>query len=472
MASVEATDATHVVLHSKQPTSLYAGNYLYTFLLPQHIWDNLPQGMRPKQFENVPAVGSGPYTIAEYKTGQYVRLEKNPEWNGPQPAIDEIIVQYYKSEDAMAEALKAGEIDFAYFTSANIFNSVKSAPNVGTMVGAVPSFDEIGMNSGSSYQPKTASYTPHGDGHPALTDVKVRQAIRMAISSKELSDKVFLGYAQPGDTIVPPISVAGMRWAPTGDQVLAWSIDAANKLLEDAGYKDCDNDGVREMPGCKQPSLDFRYFVRTSDQTTVDAAPFVQKWLEQIGIKANVEAMSSGRLGDIINAGEYDLFDWGWYPDPDPDSQLSYFTCDQRPPDGHSYGNNDGYFCNAEYDKMYQQQHTELDPQKRIEIIHQMQQLYYEQSPYAVKWYSPLLQGYRTDTFTGYVPQPQPQGDLLDGYTYKGMLSIRPIGAGGTGSHTTGISPAVWLGIILGLIIVIAGIVLARRSRSSDEDVA
>ena len=38
------------------------------------------------------------------------------------------------------------------------------------------------------------------------------------------------------------------------------------------------------------------------------------------GIQANVEPVTSGRLGDIINAGEYDLFSWGWIPDPDPDS--------------------------------------------------------------------------------------------------------------------------------------------------------
>src|SRR5438094_105878 len=86
------------------------------------------------------------------------------------------------------------------------------------------------------------------------------------------------------------------------------------------------------MPNGGRP-LEFRYYVQTNDQNTVKTAPFIQDWLKQIGIKTDVTAMTSGRLGDEINAGTYDLFHWGWLPDPDPDSQLSYFTCDQRPGD-------------------------------------------------------------------------------------------------------------------------------------------
>ena len=114
------------------------------------------------------------------------------------------------------------------------------------------------------------------------------------------------------------------------------------------------------MPNGGRP-LEFRYYVQTNDQNTVKTAPFIQDWLKQIGIKTDVTAMTSGRLGDEINAGTYDLFHWGWLPDPDPDSQLSYFTCDQRPPDGQTYGNNDSYFCNKTYDRLFQEQRTTLD---------------------------------------------------------------------------------------------------------------
>ena len=184
----------------------------------------------------------------------------------------------------------------------------------------------------------------------------------------------------------------GSRWEPTGDEVLAWDIPAANQLLEDAGYADTDGDGVREMPpGSLDPGrpLEFRYYVRTNEQTTVDAAPFISEWLGQIGIEAEVIAVTSGRLGDIINEGTYDMFAWGWYPDPDPDAVLSWMKCDQRPPDGSTYGNNDSYHCDPEYDQMYLDQQQALDVNDRWEIVHEMPKRFYEDATYSILWIDP-----------------------------------------------------------------------------------
>ncbi len=328
---VRLIDDTHIQFDTLGPTSLYSGDipYMYFYILPKHVFEEIEKGncpddadpCTPKGYENVPSVGSGPFTIAEYKIGQFVRMERNPEWTGPDPHVDEIIYRFYKNDDALAQGLEQGELDFAYIDTPNTFNSLKDQPNIGTMVGKIPSFSEIGLNTGSAYQEADGYFTPHGDGHPALTDVTVRRAIRMAINSEELVDKVLLGYGSPGDSIVTPVTLPGSKWTPTGDEKLAWDIPGANQLLEDAGYVDTDGDGVREMPpGSLDPGrpLEFRYYVRTNEQTSVDAAPFVSEWLGQIGIKADVIAVTSGRLGDIINEGTYDMYSWGWYPDPDP----------------------------------------------------------------------------------------------------------------------------------------------------------
>lgn len=465
---VVATDATHITFHTKQPTGLYSGKvpYMYDYILPEHVFSKIE---KPKQFENVPNVGSGPFIISEYKVGEYVKMVRNPEWTGPQPHVDELIYRIYKNEDALSGALKTGEVDFAYFSSANIFKSLQGQPKIATMAGTIPSFQEIGMNTGSSFEPQTSTYTPHGDGHPALQDVTVRRAIRMAIDSQTLVDKVLLGYGLPGNTIIPPVSVAGARWNPTGSDLISWDIPGANKLLEDAGYKDCNGDGVREMPGCGQ-SLEFRYFVRTNEQSSVDAAPFVSNWLKQIGIKTDVQAMTSGRLGDIINAGTYDLFSWGWIPDPDPDSALSWFTCSERPPDGSTYGNNDSYYCNPEYDKLFEQQRTTLDPAARWDIVHQMQKIYYDDSAYAIMWYDPIFSAWRTDRFTGYQVQPQPKGDPLESYGGPSKVwTTLQLVSGASASETKGVSPFIWLAI-LGVVAVIAGVLWSRRGKGEEDE--
>ncbi|HET9723926.1 MAG TPA: ABC transporter substrate-binding protein [Actinomycetota bacterium] len=476
---VRAVDDTTIEFDTVSPTSLYSGNvaYMYDYILPKHIWDDPSVvGEHPKQFDNVPNVGSGPFVIEEFKTGEYIRMVQNPYWTGPKPAVDEIIYRIFKNEDALSEALKQGEIDFAYVTSANIYNDLAAQPDIETMAGTIPSFSEIGMNTGSAYQEKDDYFTPHGDGHPALTDVTVRRAIRMAIDSNTLTDKVLQGYGLPGDSIIPPVSVEGARWEPEGEDVIPFDLTAAAQLLEDAGYVDSDGDGVREMPpGSLDPGrpLEFRYYVRSNEQTSVDASQYIKPWLEEIGIKANVEVVSSGRLGDIINEGTYDLFSWGWIPDPDPDSALSWFTCDSRPPDGSSYGNNDSYYCNPEYDAMYEQQRTTTDPDERWQIVHEMQRIYYEDAAYAVMWYDPVLSAWRGDRFTGYVPQPEPNGDPLESWGGPSSVwwTIKPIGAGGGGTvEARGFPAAAWIGIAAGVVIIIAAIVLGRRRRSEEEE--
>lgn len=479
--AVEVVDETTVRWRTAEPTGLYSGEfpYMYNYILPEHVFSGIE---KPKQYENVPQTASGPFMITEFEVGQFVRMEKNPEWTGPEPAVDEIVYQVFRNEDALAEALRQGEVDFAYFTSPNIFDTISQAEGIDSMVGSIPSFSEIGINTGSPYQEPSGDFVPHGDGHPALTDVAVRRAIRMAIDSEQLNESVMLGYGIPGTTIVPPVSVEGARWEPTGEDLIAWDIEGANELLDEAGYVDSDDDGVREMPaGSLEPGrpLELRYFVRTNEQTSVDAAPFVSEWLGEIGIRTSVEPVTSGRLGDIINAGDYDLFSWGWIPDPDPDSALSWFTCDQRPPDGATYGNNDAYYCNPEYDALFHQQRSTLDPNERWAIVQEMQRIFYEDSAYAVMWYDPVFSAWRGDRWTGFVPQPQPDGDPLESWGGPSEVwwTLRPTTVaeggivGGGSPETRGISAGVWIGVAAAVVLVGAFLIVrGRRRRDLDEE--
>jgi peptide/nickel transport system substrate-binding protein len=97
-----------------------------------------------------------------------------------------------------------------------------------------------------------------------------------------------------------------------------------------------------------------------------------------------------------------------------------------------------------------------------------MQRLFYEDSPYVVLWYSPIYQAYRTDRFTGFQPQPAPQGDLLTGYSRDAALTIRPAGQGTAARETRGIPAGVWIGAVAGVVVLVLLVLLLRR-RSAEE---
>ncbi len=477
MDRAEAINDTTFVLHSKQPTSFYSGKsvFLYEYILPEHIWGKYENDYKAaKRVANdnpQEAVGSGPFIITKYVKNQYVQLDRNPYyWGdavGMRPHVDRVVYQIFGNQDAEAAALQSGSIDFGYFTTPSILNTLKSRGII-TQGANIPSFVEIGINTGSAYETDpTGGFTPHGDGARALTDVVVRQAIRRAIDSSVLVDRVMQGYASPADSPVQPGATTG-DWNPgPNDPDLSFNIAAANQMLDQAGYK-MGSDGVRIDPKTGKP-LEFRFYSRTTDQPSIDIVPYVQEWLKEIGIKIDPQTLNSNKLGNVILAGDYDMFVWGWYPNPDPNYILNIFTCAQRPPNPNVYRNSDSYYCNPEYDKLFHEQETTIDPARRVEIVHQMQSILYRDEPYIMLWYDQSLQAH-TKGWTGFVPQPAEGGDWLATYGPLSFISVRPVtaaaNAGGGGSA------AVWVIALALIALAVIVALLVRRARRSEVDEA
>ena len=90
--------------------------------------------------------------------------------------------------------------------------------------------------------------------------------------------------------------------------------------------------------------------------------------------------MSDSQLTAVIGNGQYDMFMWGWGVEPNPDFQLSVFTCGQR-----SYGSgpnyspgwSDSFYCNSTYDKLYHQRQA-LDGGSQAKVVRQMQKMLYD----------------------------------------------------------------------------------------------
>ncbi len=419
VSEVTAPDATHVVLSLDRPNAVLP--LLPIPIVPEHIWKDI-DGKQVKSYsaepsDGQPVVGSGPFRLVEGEAGgSTYRFEANPDyWQGA-PHVDEVVFRVYKSEDPAVQALIKGEIDFVEEITALQVDALQDEDNITAQMGNTGGFNEIAFNTGS-IDLKTGE--PIGDPNPALLDADFRHALGYALDLDQIISKVYQGAGLPGTTIVPP-AYAGFHWAPPDDVRFTFDLEKAGQLLDEAGYR-IGGGGLRTMPD-GSPLGKLRLAARTdsSGNVSLRTMDYFSEWLGELGIETEVETYESSKLTDVILEGNFDLFEWGWYVEPDPDSMLSYMTCDQL-------GNwSDSWYCNEEYDALYEAQSREMDLDSRQEIVKQMQEILYQDAPYLVTAYWSTGEAVRSDRFACLQPQPDPGGIWLIQYGAHNYLNVRP----------------------------------------------
>ena len=380
---------------------------------------------------------------------QYVQLDRNPNyWGnaiGLTPQVDQIIYRIYGNQDAEAAALPIGEIDFGYFDSANILNTLKTKPGISRP--EAPS-SRASTRSDSTRAPRIrrtrrAGSSPHGDGAPALTDVPLRQAMRSAIDSQTLVDKVLLGYGSPGISPVQPGATTG-DWQPgPNDPDLSFNIANANAMLDQAGY----TMGLGQRPRrpevrqaarvpLLQPRVGPDHDRHRPVRARMDGADRDQARRADASTATSWQRDPRGR--------DYDLFDWGWYPNPDPNYILDIFTCAAASAGRRHVPELRQLLLQPRVRQAEQAATVRvIDPAKRVDIVHQMQSILYRIQPYMVLWNGALLEAYRSADWTGFQPQPRSgHGDVLATYGPLSFISIHPVSgtSAGRGGSSSGIS--------------------------------
>jgi peptide/nickel transport system substrate-binding protein len=434
------------------------------YILPEHIWGKLDEDAITK-YPGEDGVGSGPFTLVELKRGQFWRLQANPSYWGGAPNVDEVVFRLFNNADAMVAALENGEIDAAHDVPTESFAKLESTDGIVALDGQQGGFEEISVNGG---RPEDMRVDGIGNGNPALSDLEVRKAIAHAIDKQTLIDRVYSGLGTPGTTMSPSANPAWVPEIPAGE-AFEFDLEKAKQILDAAGYKDTNGDGIREQKGGGDDIV-LDYAVRTESQVAAPVAEFVTGWLKEIGIGTKVEPMNDNRLIEVIGKGDYDLFHWGWTPFVDPDPMFSYFKCDQlsSDPDDPTNYYNDANWCDPAYDADYKAQNTELDPDTRMEIGARMLKLMYDAAVYNVILYNGDLQAYRTDRFEGWIRQPAETGPVLFSNTSPTYAALTPIaGSGGGGG---GIGATAIVGIALVGLVVLAGVAwFVVRRRTADE---
>jgi peptide/nickel transport system substrate-binding protein len=466
-------------------------------ILPKHIWSKETYKTLGDAKFNAPQVGSGPYTLAEWKTGQFVRFVRNPNYWGTKGFEDEVVIQFFKTPDTMVQALKAGELDYARDPNAAQLKQLQAEPNIKTVVGAANGWTQLAFNTYGTGTGKTI--TGGGASTKALQDPAFRDALGYAVDKKTLVDKILGGFGDVGTTNVPPVL---SQWHVEPDKPRTFDIAKAKSLLDAAGYA-LDSSGNRLDKEGKPISL--RMFMPNSNDTYPKAAAFIKDWYGQLGIKVSTTVMDADALtslllppeaGDKADLAKYDIELWGWAGYPDPNTLLQIFRCDAIG------GTSDSLYCNPDYDKLYDSQLKAATADARKAILAQMQNLIYDQAPYDILYYDANLVAYRTDKFAGWQNMP-PNGTPLFSYgTINYTLltdatvapSAAPSASGGTSSpasaggssgpvasavpsdsgNTSSTSPNVGLiALIVVAVVIVIGIAMyasRRRTRTVEDE--
>jgi len=421
VTKVECPDPSTMIAYTTDASQRVLQTYIP--ILPQHIYgkdDYKAIGDSKFTGFNAPLVGTGPYTLTEWKTSQYVKFTRNPNYWGTQGYADQVIIQFFKSDDTMVQALKSGALDYARDPNSQQLKSLDGQPGYKTVVGASNGWTQLAFNTYGEFNGKTI---PNGGpSTKALLDPAFRDALGYAVDKQTLITKVLGGYGDPGSTIVPP---ALPQWHVDPTTPRTFSIDTANQKLAAAGYQ-LDSNGNRLDKEGKP--INLLMVLPDSNSNYAKSAQFIQTWYGQLGIKVTTRVLDQATLSDLVlppeagkgHLAKYDIELWGWSGSPDPNALLQIFRCD-------AIGNtSDSQYCNPAYDTLYDQETAAQTNDARHALLAQMQNMVYDQAVYDILYYDSNLAAYRTDVFGNFVNIPE-NGTPL--FTYSTLSYTKLISA-------------------------------------------
>ncbi|MFN7151941.1 MAG: ABC transporter substrate-binding protein [Microthrixaceae bacterium] len=324
------------------------------------------KGMAIVQQENVESgdittapVGTGPFSVTGYSSGDRITLAANPDYWGGAPELGGVEYRFISEPATALAALRAGDIHWTDVVPPQQVSELESDDTV-----------EIGLTPSSDYW-----YLALNEAREPWSDVRVRQALAYAIDRDAIVQAVSYGTAALNQLAIPEQSV----WYTAYDEY-STDLDTAQALLDEAGF----TGGTLDL-------------LATSDYPeTVTAAQIIASNLEPLGIDVEIRQPDFSTWLDEQNTGNFDMLMMGWLGNIDPDD----FYYAQHHTDGAS---NAQKYSNTEVDALLDAGRIETDPEARKELYAQAATIIadevsyiYLYNPSVIQVWSPDVTGYTT----------------------------------------------------------------------------
>ncbi len=333
---------------------------LFPSILPAHAYDGKTAGLDKHDQARKP-IGTGPFKVQEWSSGNHVTLAKNPDYyQKGKPYVDQVVFRITPSREVGIAQVKTGEADVVWDLSEASVPEVESDPNLMVWAGAAPDVERLIINFSA---PSGATQGLPASKHPVLSDPKVREAIELAINKKAIVDKLLFGKTTVASSPVP------MGWAAYKPAPSEFSVDKAKQLLDQAGWRP-GSDGIRAKDGVK---MVLTYSTTTGNALRERTQQVIQENLQAVGIQLEIKNLPSavllGQWADNSprKRGNYDINMWTTNAGIDPHQHLvQYFHSSQIPTEANKGdGFNYSRLMDPEVDKALDEAGATPDETKR-----------------------------------------------------------------------------------------------------------
>jgi peptide/nickel transport system substrate-binding protein len=363
---LQVVDDTTLRATTVSPSAVFLDLFGTNFMvLPKHILDTIPMDQLLKSsFAQLPDVSTGPFHIVQYVPGQFVELDRNPNYWGTPAYLDKVFVKITDTDTGMV-GLQRGEIDIVgdSVPAANV-SSLKSDPDV-----AVTSY------------PFDTCLTLYPNLHTAFGDVRVRQAMMYGIDRESIVQSVLQGYGKVAYSVYSELSP---YYNASVINQYPFDPDKAKQLLQAANWS---------------PSGQLRFYVGAGDKVVAQTATVIQQQLAAIGIVATIQTEDFSTFVDrLIKSHDFDLAIGGNVGFQNLDLTRR-FACNML-----NGGVNGGGYCNPNLDALMNQARATVNLTDQKPLTDQIQQIINTEVATVPLYYADNIGAVNTKRIGGAVP--------------------------------------------------------------------
>lgn len=317
VSGLEKVDDYTVKIHFKEmsPSMQLAGGSVCAYIMPKHIFKDIPEAEWEKSdyVRGTKFVGLGQFKIESIVAGESVTLVPNEHYFRGVAKVDKVVMEVVSPDNIVSE-MKAGNYDIATMPNSQ-YEAYKDLTNVTFLGSQASAYEYIGFHLGK-YDKETGKNVT--DPNAKMSDVNLRQAMAYALDIDAAGQNLYNGLQHSSNSIIIPFFKDVYNKDQEG---FSYNPEKAKQLLDEAGYKDVDGDGIRENKDGSKLTINFA--ARTRDEANESLVQQYLNWWKEIGLNVQLYTGRTIELNsfyDKVQADdpEIDVFAAGWSTGYDP----------------------------------------------------------------------------------------------------------------------------------------------------------